>query len=100
MQVTFSLIKQLANLAQLEFTDEEAEEFRSDLEQMIAFVEKLNEIDTAHVQPLLHLSTASNVFRNDEPMPSLSREIALMNAPVKDNNFFLVPKVIQKTDTI
>jgi aspartyl-tRNA(Asn)/glutamyl-tRNA(Gln) amidotransferase subunit C len=100
MQVTVSLIQQLANLAQLEFTNEEIETFRSDLEQMIAFVEKLNEINTTHVQPLLHVSPASNVFRNDEPAPSLNREIALMNAPVKDNNFFLVPKVIQKTDTI
>ena len=63
---------------------------------MIAFVEKLNELDTTGVEPLLHMSDEINVLRQDEIKGSISREDALKNAPLHDEQFFKVPKVIRK----
>ena len=61
---------------------------------MIAFVEKLNELDTKGVQPLLHMTNEINSLRKDEVKGSISREEALANAPLHDGEFFKVPKVI------
>ena len=63
---------------------------------MIAFVEKLNDLDTTGVEPLLHMSDEINVLRQDEIKGSISREDALKNAPLHDEQFFKVPKVIRK----
>jgi aspartyl-tRNA(Asn)/glutamyl-tRNA(Gln) amidotransferase subunit C len=63
---------------------------------MIAFVEKLNELDTTGVAPLLHMSDNINVLREDDVKGSISREEGLKNAPLHDNEFFKVPKVIKK----
>lgn len=89
------MIDNLAHLARLQFSDEEKEELQKDLQSMIAFVEKLNEIDTTGVQPLLHMSSQVNVLRDDEVKNSITHEDALLNAPVKDETFFKVPKVIK-----
>jgi len=59
-------------------------------------VEKLNELDTTGVEPLLHMSDEINVLRQDEIKGSISREDALKNAPLHDEQFFKVPKVIRK----
>ncbi len=96
MKVTNELIDQLAHLARLEFSSTEKEELKTDLERMISFVEKLNEVDTEGVEPLLHMSDEINVLREDVVKGSVSREEALKNAPVKDDHFFLVPTVIKK----
>ena len=69
---------------------------QTELERMISFVEKLKEIDTENIQPLLHMSTNLNIFREDAIHGSISREEALKNAPQKNEAFFLVPKVIKK----
>jgi len=66
MKVDTALIDNLAHLARLEFNDEEKAELQKDLQSMIAFVEKLNEVDTTGVKPLLHMSSEINVLRNDE----------------------------------
>ncbi len=63
---------------------------------MIAFVDKLKEVNTEGVEPLLFISPNSNVFREDEVQGSVTREEALLNAPVTDGQFFKVPKVISK----
>lgn len=90
------MIDNLAHLARLQFSDEEKAELQKDLQSMIAFVEKLNEIDTTGVEPLLHMSGNINVLRNDEVKNCITHEEALLNAPVKDDTFFKVPKVIKK----
>jgi aspartyl-tRNA(Asn)/glutamyl-tRNA(Gln) amidotransferase subunit C len=97
MEVTEKLLDELAHLARLQFTDEEKVELKKDLQKMIAFVEKLNEVNTEGVEPLLHLSNEVNILREDEVKGSISREEALLNAPVKDDAFFKVPKVIKKS---
>ena len=63
---------------------------------MIGFVEKLNEVNTDGVEPLLHMTSEINILREDEVKGSVSREDALKNAPLKDEQFFKVPKVIRK----
>ena len=96
MEVNDELVEKLARLARLRFDDTEKEEIRSDLQRMIGFVEKLNELDLQGTEPLLHMSTESNVLREDEVAGSISREEALKNAPMQDGKFFKVPKVIKK----
>ena len=96
MEVNDALVEKLANLAKLQFNDEQKTEIKSDLQKMIAFVEKLNELDTTGVKPLLHLADEVNVLREDEIQGSVSREEALQNAPLHDGQFFKVPKVIKK----
>src|SRR5689334_4502802 len=96
MKVNRELVDNLAHLARLHFTENEKEEIEKDLQRMISFVEKLNEIDTAGVPPLLHMSFVTNILREDEIKGSVSRDEALQNAPVTDGIFFKVPKVIKK----
>lgn len=96
MEVNDDLINNLAQLSRLEFNEVEREEIKSDLQKMIAFIDKLNELDTTGVEPLLHMSENVNSLREDEVKGSISTEEALMNAPVHDEKFFKVPKVIKK----
>lgn len=96
MEVTDELIDKLAHLARLNFKDEEKEKIKSDLQQMIHFIEKLEEVDTTGIEPLLFMTDEVNVLREDEVKGSVSREVALKNAPFKDEKFFKVPKVIRK----
>jgi aspartyl-tRNA(Asn)/glutamyl-tRNA(Gln) amidotransferase subunit C len=95
MEVNDAMIEKLAHLSRLKFNDEEKEEIKHDLQRMIAFVEKLNELDLDGVEPLLHMSDEVNVLREDEVKGSISREDALKNAPLHDEQFFKVPKVIK-----
>ena len=96
MEVTDELIADLSKLARLEFVDAEKEEIKHDLQQMITFINKLNEVDTTGVEPLLHMSENVNVLREDEIKGSISREDAFKNAPIHNEQFFMVPKVIKK----
>ncbi|HXB08410.1 MAG TPA: Asp-tRNA(Asn)/Glu-tRNA(Gln) amidotransferase subunit GatC [Puia sp.] len=96
MEVNDALIDNLSNLARLEFNAAEKESIKKDLQKMIHFVEKLGELDTTGVEPLLHMSPEINVLREDTPQASLSREEALSAAPATDGRYFEVPKVIRK----
>lgn len=96
MEVNEALISKLAHLSKLSFSEEEQLEFRHDLEKMIGFVEKLNELDLKDVEPLMHMSEEINVLRDDRVKGSITREEALVNAPATDGVFFKVPKVIRK----
>jgi aspartyl-tRNA(Asn)/glutamyl-tRNA(Gln) amidotransferase subunit C len=95
MEVNDALIDNLSNLARLEFNAEEKEGIKKDLQRMIHFVEKLGELDTSGVEPLLHMSHEMNVLREDELQGSISRAQALENAPLTDGVYFKVPKVIR-----
>jgi len=97
MEVNDALIDKLAQLARLKFEAGEKEQIKNDLQKMIAFVEKLNELDTTGVEPLTHMTDEVNILREDEARGSISREDALKNAPLSDGAFFKVPKVIRKS---
>jgi aspartyl-tRNA(Asn)/glutamyl-tRNA(Gln) amidotransferase subunit C len=96
MEVNDALVDKLANLSRLQFDNTEKEGIKKDLQRMIQFVEKLNELDTTGVEPLLHMSEQVNVLREDEVGGSINRAEGLQNAPVHDEQFFKVPKVIKK----
>jgi len=96
MEINDALVQKLAMLSRLQFNDEEKSSIKNDLEKMISFVDKLNELDTTGVEPLMHISGNVNVLREDETVEVYSREEALANAPLADTQFFKVPKVISK----
>ena len=96
MEVNDEMVAKLAKLSRLKFNEAEKKEIKSDLQRMIQFVEKLNELSLDEVEPLLHMSDEVNVLREDEISGSVSRELALKNAPSHDEQFFKVPKVIRK----
>lgn len=96
MEVNDLLIDNLAKLSHLTFNEQERIEIKADLQEMITFIEKLKEVNTDGVEPLLHMSTNVNILREDVVGGSVTREEALKNAPDTDGTFFKVPKVIRK----
>ncbi len=96
MEVSDALVDKLAHLSRLQFDATEKQEIRDDLQRMIGFVEKLNELNLDGVEPLLFMSDEVNVLREDSIKGSITREQALKNAPLHDGQFFKVPKVIKK----
>ena len=98
MEVNDELVNNLANLSRLRFNDDEKEKIKKDLQRMIEFVDKLQELDTTGVEPLLHMSQSVNMLRDDIVQGSTSREEALKNTPLTDGVFIKVPKVIERKD--
>lgn len=96
MEVNDALVDKLSGLARLRFNGQAREAIKNDLQRMIGFVEKLNELDLEDVEPLLHLNEEANVLREDEVKGSVNRQVALRNAPLHDAYFFKVPKMIKK----
>jgi aspartyl-tRNA(Asn)/glutamyl-tRNA(Gln) amidotransferase subunit C len=94
MAVTIKDVEHIAELARLRFNEKELDNFTHQLNEILSYVDKLNELDTENVEPLSHPVENNNVFRDDEVKPSVKREDALRNAPEKDESFFKVPKVI------
>jgi aspartyl-tRNA(Asn)/glutamyl-tRNA(Gln) amidotransferase subunit C len=88
-------IGDIALLARLELSDKEKDLFSRQLGSIIKYIEKLNELDTARVEPTAHVLPLHNVFREDEVQPSLPREMALQNAPERNEQFYRVPKIIE-----
>lgn len=96
MEITTKMVNHLAHLARLEFRQEQVEAFRLDLASMVEFIEKLSELKTEGVEPLLFMSDTTNVWRPDILTNSLEREQAMRNAPLTDGTYFKVPTVIKK----
>ncbi len=96
MEVNHALIDKLSLLARLDIKPAEKEKLRADLQQMIGFIEKLQELDTTGIEPLMHLTEEMNVLREDEVKGSVTIKEALQNAQLKKDRFFMVPKVIKK----
>ncbi|RYM33956.1 Asp-tRNA(Asn)/Glu-tRNA(Gln) amidotransferase subunit GatC [Brumimicrobium glaciale] len=97
MEIKDELIDHIAHLARLSFTGEDKEAIKNDMNNIIDFMGKLNEIDTDHVEPLVFMSEGVNVLREDIPQQSITHEEALRNAPKKDSDYFRIPKVLDKT---
>ncbi len=95
MAVTNEDVKYVANLARLQLSDEEAEQLKSDMNQILEYMETLGELDTSYVEPLEHVTEISGQFRKDETKQPLSHEDALKNAPDADSDYFRVPRVIE-----
>jgi len=96
MKIDDKLIQDLSKLAKLEFDEKSSINMQEDLKKIIGFVDKLSEIDTSNIEPLIYLSEEKNVLREDKIGEMLSQTEALSNAPKKDSDYILVPKVIKK----
>jgi aspartyl-tRNA(Asn)/glutamyl-tRNA(Gln) amidotransferase subunit C len=88
-------VRYIAHLARLQLTVEEEEKFSRQLGEILAYVDKLEEVDTENVPPTSHVFALKNIFREDKKKKSLSRREALSNAPKKKRNQFQVPKIIE-----
>jgi aspartyl-tRNA(Asn)/glutamyl-tRNA(Gln) amidotransferase subunit C len=93
-KIDIKTVDEVAHLARLEFNDENKQEILNDMNRMLAFVDKLNEINTDGVEPLIYMTDEVNVLREDETETSITQKEALKNAPKKDSDYFKVPKVI------
>lgn len=94
MKIDNETVDKIAHLARLEFENESKEQIIKDMNNMLAFVDKLNELDTSNVEPLIYMSNEVNVLREDEVKHEITQQEALKNAPKKDSDYFKVPKVI------
>jgi aspartyl-tRNA(Asn)/glutamyl-tRNA(Gln) amidotransferase subunit C len=88
-------IEHLAQLARLSVSDNEKTLFANQIDSILSYMDKLNELDTGNVEPTSHVISLSNVVREDLLKDSLEREGALMNAPDRTDKFFRVPKIIE-----
>ena len=96
MEITNEIIDKLAKLSKLEFKDHQKDGIRNDLTKIIAFVDKIEELDTEGVQPLIHMSKEINVLREDEVRVTVTQAQALKNAPNKDSDYFKISTVLSK----
>jgi len=95
-KIDIKTVDEVAHLARLEFNDEAKAEIVNDMNRMLAFVDKLNELNTDKVEPLIYMSAETNILREDEPQKTITQDEALKNAPKKDSDYFKVPKVIEQ----
>lgn len=94
MSVSREDVRHVAQLARLDFSEEEEERMADELSQILEYVDKLDELDTSGVPPMSHVLDITNVFRADEVKERIDRGQALELAPEADNEYFQVPKVI------
>jgi aspartyl-tRNA(Asn)/glutamyl-tRNA(Gln) amidotransferase subunit C len=94
MQIDQNLIKKLEKLSKLQLSASEKEKITADLERMILMVEKMNELDTTSVEPLVYMTDEYNVLRADVVKNEIPNDAALQNAPQAEKPYFKVPKVI------
>ena len=95
MSTDIQTIRGLAHLARLEFNETKEQEMLSDLNKILNWMDKLGELNTDHVEPLIHMSEEVNVMREDLAQNTVSHEEALLNAPKKDSDYIRVPKVLE-----
>ena len=94
MKITDEVIDHIAHLSRLEFEGEKKTAIKGDLERIISFTEKLQEVDTENVEPLIFMSDEINVLREDVSKVTITHDEALSNAPKKDSDYFRIPKVL------
>jgi len=96
MKIDNDTVDKIAHLARLEFENDAKAQMINDMNNMLSFIDKLNELDTSAVEPLIYVSEERNVLRADEVKHEITQQDALKNAPKKDSDYFKVPKVIDK----
>ena len=94
MKISSREVEYVAHLARLEITDKEKEKFTAQLNDILLYIDKLNELDTKGVEPMSHAIAINNAFREDKVVDSIGTDQALANAPDARGEFFRVPKVI------
>jgi len=95
MKLTREEVQRVATLARLRLTTEEETRLTEQLDKILQYMETLNQVDTAHVEPLAHVVDIVNAFRADEVKCGTNADALLSNAPAKEGTFFKVPKIIE-----
>jgi aspartyl-tRNA(Asn)/glutamyl-tRNA(Gln) amidotransferase subunit C len=95
MKVNREVLDKMAHLARLEFDDRDAEKMMGDMTAIVSWVEKLNEVDTTGIEPLTTMSHEVNSLREDQAQPTPGCDEVLKNAPLKNEDYFRVPKVLE-----
>ena len=96
MKINDDLVQHISHLARLEFQGEDLKAIKGDMQNIIGFMDKLSELDTDEVEPLIFMSDEVNVLREDLVEKTVTSEQALKNAPKKDSDYFRIPKVLDK----
>jgi aspartyl-tRNA(Asn)/glutamyl-tRNA(Gln) amidotransferase subunit C len=94
MKITKKQVEHVAHLARLNLTEDELDKMTGQLDNILCYVEKLDELDTREISPTSHVFSVSNAFREDIVKESLPRNEVLMNAPKENGEMFQVPKII------
>lgn len=95
MEINKDLIEKLAHLSRLNIDLEDTEKLGRELTSIVNWMDKLSELDTDGVEPLIHMSQEVNILREDIPVKSMDTRQALMNVPVKDSDYIRVPKFVE-----
>lgn len=95
MKITRNDVENVALLSRLEIPQEQVEKYTGHLNAFLEYADVLTSLDTKGVQPTAHVLPLKNVFRKDEEHTSFDRELALSNAPEKENGYFKVPKIVE-----
>jgi len=95
MAIEKKTVEHVAHLARIELEPAELDKLAGQLKDILDFIDKLNKVDVSNIEPTSHILPMNNVLRPDAPRPSLPIERTLGNAPEKDGNFFVVPKVVE-----
>lgn len=96
MRVTEKDIKTVASLSRLKIREDESEKISESLDKFLTYVENLQSVDTEKIEPTTYALPMQNIFRADEVKESLDRELALSNAPLKEEGYFKVPRVLEE----
>lgn len=94
MKINRNEVEHVSDLARLGLSSEEVDQFTGQLDAILSYIDKLNELDTADVEPTAHVIQVGNVIREDEAQASIPPEESLSNAPVSEQGFFKVPKIL------
>ena len=97
MKIDIKVIEKLSALSKLKFSEKETELISEDLSKMLDFINKLKEVNTEGVEPLIHINEEINNWREDQLDEMLSQSKALENSPAKDGTYFKIPKVLDKS---
>ena len=95
-KIDIKTVDEVAHLARLEFNDSAKSEILNDMNRMLSFVDKLSELNTENIEPLIYMTNEKNILREDVPEITLTQKEALKNAPKKDSDYFKAPKVIDQ----
>lgn len=95
MAIERKTVEHVAKLARLRLSPEELAVHEKQLGAILDYVAKLERLDVQGLEPLVHPAESANVFRDDVPRPSLTKAEALANAPERNDDFFIVPKVVE-----
>lgn len=96
MEITNDIVDHIAHLSRLEFEGDAKDAIRGDMEKIITFMDKLQELDTEELEPLIFMNDEINNLREDVPSVTVNQKEALKNAPKKDSDYFRIPKVLDK----